>query len=144
MKIDDKDLKILEILKLNAELTTSRISKKTNIPITTIHNRIKRLKKIGVIRNYTVNISYEKLGKPLKAFALITVNQSILSQTEIGKKIKAIEGVESVDVVTGATDILAQIRAKDMHALNDLITNKLRTIQGIDKTQTMMVLEEID
>ena len=89
-------------------------------------------------------IDYEKLGKPLKAYILITVNQDAISQSQIGKKILALEGAESVDIVTGTTDIITQIRIKDMHLLNDFITNHLRKIEGIDKTQTLMVLEEIN
>jgi DNA-binding Lrp family transcriptional regulator len=40
--------------------------------------------------------------------------------------------------------MIVEIRAKDMHILNDLIKNKIRKIEGIDKTQTLMVLEEIE
>lgn len=144
MELDEKDQKILETLKERAELTTSQISKKTRVPITTVHNRIRKMKEEGVIKNYTVNLNFEKIGKPLKAFILITVNQTRFTQSQIGKEIKSVEGIESVDIVTGATDIVAQARVKDMHFLNELITNKIRKIEGIDKTQTLMVLEEIN
>ena len=148
MKLDEKDIKILEIIKENAKLTSSQISKKTRIPITTIHNRIKKLEKQGIIKNYTVSLDFEKIGKPLAAYILLTVNQNIsqnkkISQKDIGKKIKMFEDVESVDVVTGAIDILIKARVKTMHDLNNLLTNRLRKIDGVDKTQTMMVLEEI-
>ena len=147
MQLDEKDLKILEILKRDAELTSSQISKKTGIPITTIHNRIKRLKQKGIIKNYTINIDYEKLGKLLSAYILITINQSILgkkiSQSQIGKKLKYFEEVESVDIVAGGTDMIIKVRVETMQSLNKFITEKLRNIEGIDKTQTLMVLEEI-
>ncbi|MBS3076933.1 Lrp/AsnC family transcriptional regulator [Candidatus Pacearchaeota archaeon] len=143
MELDQKDKKILQILKENANLTTSQIAKKTAIPITTVHNRIKKLNKEKVIKNYTLNLDFEKIGKPLKAFILVTINQSKISQSEIGKQIREIDGVESVDIVTGSTDIIVQIRIKDMHSLNELITEKIRKLSGIDKTQTLMVLEEI-
>ena len=146
--LNEKDQQILTVLKDNAKLTTSQISKLIRIPITTIHNRIKKLEKEGVIKNYTLNLDFEKLGKPLKAYILITINQHPLSQKkisqeEVGKKIKAIEDVESVDIVTGNTDILIQVRAISMKELNSFITHKLRNIEGVDKTQTMMVLEEL-
>lgn len=144
MEIDEKDMRILTILKESSDLTTSQISKKTRMPITTVHNRIKKLKKLGIIKNYTLNINFEKIGKPLKAYILITVDQGKLSQSQMGKHIRAIDSVESVDIVTGNTDILAQVRVKDMHELNNLITEKIRKIDGIDKTQTLMVLEEIN
>lgn len=147
MQLDEKDNKILYILKTNAELTSSQISKKTAIPITTVHNRIKKLKQLGIIKNYTINIDHEKIGKALAAYILITINQSNLkqkiSQHDIGRKLKSFDEVDSADIVTGATDIIIKVRAESMKKLNDFITEKLRNIEGIDKTQTLMVLEEI-
>tara|TARA_Y100000034_G_scaffold130294_1_gene188335 strand:+ start:2595 stop:3029 length:435 start_codon:yes stop_codon:yes gene_type:complete len=144
MDLDEKDLKVIKILKKHADLTTSQISKKTGMPITTIHNRIKKLKRLEIIKNYTIKLNYEKLDKPLKAHILITVNQEADSQSKIGKKILSWEPTESVDIVTGTTDLIAQVRIKDMHVLSDFLTNNLRKIEGIDKAQTLMVLEEID
>jgi len=144
--LNEKDTQILTVLKDNAKLTTSQISKLTRIPITTIHNRIKKLEKERIIKNYTLNLDYEKLGKPLKAYILVSVtplSHKKLSQEDIGKKIKSYENVETVDIVTGATDLLVQVRAENMKELNQFITNKLRNIEDIDKTETMMVLEEI-
>ncbi|MCK9595677.1 Lrp/AsnC family transcriptional regulator [Candidatus Pacearchaeota archaeon] len=147
MKLDKKDIKILTLLQVDSNLTTSQISKKTGIAITTVHNRIKKMQKQEIIKNYTINIDFEKIGKPLKAFILISVNQDSsnknISQNEVGRKIKRLEGIQEVDIVTGTTDILVKIRAENMPVLNDLITNQLRKIPGVDKTQTMMVLEEI-
>ena len=144
--LDEKDTQILNLLKDNAKLTSSQISKLTRIPITTIHNRIKKLEKEKIIKNYTLNLNYEKLNKPLKAYILVSVtplSHKNISQEDIGKKIKSFEDVNSVDIVTGATDLLVQIRAETMKTLNNFITHKLRNIEGIDKTQTMMVLEEL-
>jgi DNA-binding Lrp family transcriptional regulator len=45
MEFDQKDKKILQIFKESSNLTTSRIAKKTSIPVTTVHNRIRKLSK---------------------------------------------------------------------------------------------------
>lgn len=144
MIIDEKDRKLIKLLSSEANLTSSQISKKTGIPITTVHNRIQKLKESRIIKKYTVLLDYEKVGCPLKAFILVSVNQSRVSQTKIGKQLKNLEGVESVDIVTGATDMIVEMRVKDMHILNELITERIRKIEGIDKTQTLMALEEIE
>ena len=60
MNINEKDRKILDVLKKNAKLTTSQISKKTNIPITTVHNRIKKLEQQEIIKGYTIVLNQEK------------------------------------------------------------------------------------
>lgn len=147
IKLDKKDLKVLEILKENAKLTTSQIAKKTAIPITTVHNRIKKLERLGIIKNYTINLNFKRLSYDITAFILVTVAYHLpsgekISQEKVAKQIKKI-GAEEVYIVTGSTDIIAKVRAHDIDELNDFIIRKLRNIKGIDKTQTMTVLQGI-
>lgn len=145
MKLDEKDKKILEILKENSKLSTHQISKKLLIPITTIHNRIKKLESFGIIKNYTVNLDYKKIDKELLAYVTVTVTYTTpegrkLHQEDIAKKIRKLYGVEEVDIVAGVTDILVKVRVKDIDELNDFVVRRLREIEGVDKTQTMIVL----
>jgi len=148
MKFDDKDRAILRELMANSKQTTNRLSKRLNIPITTIHNRIKKLEKEKVILNYTVKLDYKKLGKPIPAVIGITVNYSVMpgkkiSQLEIAKEIKKIDGVQEVTLMTGGTDIMVKVLASDIEELNTFVTEKLRNISGVDKTQTSIVLKEV-
>lgn len=149
MEIDEKDIKIIKALKEHSNAHINKISKETRIPLTTIHNRERKLVKEGIIKNYTINVDYTKIGRPIKAYVLVTVNQNISSgkklfQEEIGKLLKKIDGVEGVDIVTGTTDILVQVRASTIENLNEIITHKIRYAEEIDKTQTLIVLKEIE
>ena len=83
--MDNKDEKILELLRENSKLTTHQISKKTLIPITTIHNRIKKLEQEGIIKRYTLELDNKKLGKELAAFIHITVDYRLLKQLKFPK-----------------------------------------------------------
>lgn len=144
MELDKKDLKIIEILKENSNQTTSQISKKFNIPITTVHNRIKKLEKLGVIKNYTVVLDYKKLDKGILSYILVSVmytlpNGKKVAQEDIAREIKKI-GAEEVSIVTGGTDLIIKVRVKDVDELNDFVIKKLRSIDGVDKTQTLIVL----
>ena len=79
---------------------------------------------------------------------LLTVTYTLpdgkkLRQEDIAKTIKKLEEVEEVNIMTGITDILIKVRVKDIDQLNTFVIDKLRNIEGIDKTQTMLVLSEI-
>ena len=146
--MDEKDEKILELLRENSKLTTHQISKKTLVPITTIHNRIKKLEKEGVIKKYTIELDNKKIGKNIAAYIHIVVDYKLLkeikmSQHELAKKLKQQELVEETAIVTGGTDIIIKVRAKDIDELDDFVTKKLRNIDGIDKTQTIVILNEL-
>ena len=145
--MDEKDEKILKLLKENSKLTTKQIAKKILMPITTIHVRIKKLEKVGVIKKYTLEFDHKKLDKNVSAYILITVDYKSLkeikmSQHELVRKLKQYEFVEEAAMVTGGTDIIIKVRVKDVDELDDFVTKKLRNIEGMEKTQTMVILNE--
>ncbi len=146
--MDQIDEQILEILSGNAKTPMQKISQRLSIPITTVHNRIKRLEKHGIIRNYTINIDYERLGKEVYAIVLISLNHAVLKQAnlsikELMKKIKWISGVERVSEITGPKDIMIRVRASDVHELDRILTEDLRKVEGIEQTDTMIILHDI-
>jgi len=116
------------------------------MPITTIHNRIKKLEKLGIIGGYTLKLDYNKLGKPINAHILVTVTYNLpsgkkIQQEDVAKEIRKLEGVERVDIVTGITDIIVDVRMETIEELNDFVIKKLRNVEGVDKTQTIIVLD---
>jgi Lrp/AsnC family transcriptional regulator, leucine-responsive regulatory protein len=146
--IDEKDKNILDVLINNSNLSIQKIAKKTNIAITTVHNRVKKLKKLGIIKNYTINVDKKKLGKNIFAFILVDVDNKILknskiSQEQLAKKIKNIDIVEEVSVIGGSSDIILKVGVENIDQLNDFIMNKLRNFDAIDSTKTMIVLKNI-
>lgn len=145
--LDRKDLAIVAVLKENAKLSTQQIAKKTRIPITTVHNRIKKLEKEGIIKGYTVVLDNKKIGKPLAAFILVTVDYKLLKElkkTQYGLAQQLLRNptVESSAMITGASDIIIKIRCNNVDELNDFVTVYLRNVEGVEKTQTAIVLNE--
>ncbi len=146
--MDAKDEKILAALKENSRLSSQEISKKTAIPITTVHNRIKRLLGEGVIEKFTVRLNPKKLGKTIAAYILITVDYTALkqaktSQHEVASKLKKYDVVEEVAMITGASDIIIKVRVGSIEELDNFVTVDLRNVHGIEKTQTAIILNEL-
>jgi DNA-binding Lrp family transcriptional regulator len=143
MSLDDKDYKILELLKHDSSLTTSQISKKTAIPITTVHNRIRRLKQEKIIK-FTIKENYNALGLPVKAMVLTTVSDAHKLEKEALKKFfMQFEEITHINTTTGRVDMILEVRAKSIEALNEFLTQKLHDVEGIYRTETLIVLNEI-
>lgn len=145
--LDEKDRKIIDVLKENSKLSTQQIAKKTSIPITTVHNRIKKLEKEGIIKKYTIVLDNKKIGKPITAYVLVIVDYNTLkkkniSQHQLSAHIKQNPDVEEAAMVTGGTDIILKIRVSDIDSLDDFVTKYLRNVEGVEKTQTMVILHE--
>ena len=146
--MDEKDFKILDILKKNAKLTIKQLAKKTGMPTTTVYNRVRKMEDSGMIKGYTVLLNRKKLGKSISAYILITVDYKLLkekktTQHELAKKLKMHDLVEEVDMMTGRYDIIIRIAMNDVEQLDEFVTKYLRNIDGIQKTETMVILSEI-
>ncbi|RZD30796.1 MAG: hypothetical protein CXT77_03620 [uncultured DHVE6 group euryarchaeote] len=141
MKLDDKDMDILSLLKKNAKSTTQQISRILNIPITTVHNRIKKLESSGIIEKYTVVLNQRKLGRKVSARLALRVTK-LADQYKICNKVLNLEAVEKVYQITGDYDIIASVRVSDIEELHSLIMTQLRTMPEIQNTSTTIVLKE--
>ena len=141
MKLDDKDMDILSLLKKNAKNTTQQISRELNIPITTVHNRIKKLESSGIIEKYTVVLNQRKLGRKVSARLMIRVTK-LADQFKICNEVLNLEAVEKVYQITGDYDIVASVRVNDIEDLHSLIMTQLRTMPEIRNTSTTIVLKE--
>jgi len=146
-EVDNKDLRILEILRENGDLTVRQVASRTQLPITTVHNRIRRMKKLGIIKRFTIDIDYRKIGKGISAYVLVKVDSKYLkgfrhTQHDLVKDLRRLEFVHKADIVTGTIDIILLIRVKDIDELDKIIIEKLRDVQGIDSTETLVILRE--
>ncbi len=143
--MDKKDWQIIEILKNHSDFTTRQIAKKTLLPATTIHNRIRKLKSEGIIKKFTIELDHDKVQNNFVSYVLITANLPLLkqkrkSQYDLIKEIRKFEFVEKADIVSGGTDIIAIIRVKDVKEYDKALLGKIQNIEGIDKTQSLIVI----
>ncbi|MFW9799708.1 MAG: Lrp/AsnC family transcriptional regulator [Candidatus Thorarchaeota archaeon] len=146
--LDGKDYQILELLRENSRMTTKEMSKKLEIPQTTVHNRIKRLTKSGIIKRFTIELDRKKIGRGLVAYILCTVSYRSargqkINQYSVAQGIERMPEVEEVSIVTGENDLIVKVALKDVEALNDFVISTLRNIEGVEKTVTSVVLSEI-
>jgi len=73
-----------------------------------------------------------------KAFVLI---ETVVGRNkEVVTALKQLEGVESVNTVTGPYDVIATIEGETLNAIGDLVTAKIHPITGISRTVTCLAI----
>ncbi|MFH1276037.1 MAG: Lrp/AsnC family transcriptional regulator [Candidatus Woesearchaeota archaeon] len=142
-KLDDKDRSILEILQEHGDYTTRQIAKKTLLPITTVHNRIQKLKKDGIIKKFTIDIDSEAFDKSFLVYVLVSVNLERIkelkkTQHNIAKELKGFYFTERADVVAGGSDIVMVVRVKDVKEFDQVLLGKIQMIDGVKETKSMI------
>jgi len=73
-----------------------------------------------------------------KAFVLIET--AVGKNREVVTHIRKLEGVISVDVVTGPYDIIAVIQGETLTDIGDLVTGKIHPVSGISRTVTCLAI----
>ena len=133
--MDDKDRKIIKILKDDGRAGYSEIGKLVSLSEGAVRKRIKTLSDSGVIRKFTVKIG---VAEGAEAIALLSLNPAFPTQ-EVSKRIQGILNVETTYEVTGEYDIVVVISGINVVEVNDCV-EKIRRVEGITKTNTMIVL----
>ena len=77
-QIDNIDLKILKTLSNNAKLPYTEVAKKVFVSGGTVHVRMKKLEKMGIVRGTKLDIDYSKLGYNISCYMGIYLEKSFL------------------------------------------------------------------
>jgi Lrp/AsnC family transcriptional regulator of lysine biosynthesis len=133
--MDETDREILRILKDYGRAGYSDIGKQIGLSEGAVRKRIKTLTDAGVIRKFTVKID---VVEGAEAITLLATNPSHPTQ-DVSNKIREIPNVETLYEVTGECDIVVVISGMSVSEVNECI-EKIRRVEGIMKTNTMIVL----
>ena len=71
-----------------------------------------------------------------KAFVLIET--AVGTTKNITAILQKIEGIKSIDAVTGPYDIIAVVEEVDLNAVGKLVTAKIHPIDGVKRTVTCL------
>jgi len=142
LSIDEKDRMILEALRKDSSKPISKLSKELGIPRATVQDRINKLIKQGIIKRFTIVPDYSKLGRPVTAFVMISFHPSPeVSQRELARQIALLPEVEEVHLISGQWDILVKIKVKDVESAGAFVIDRIRTMKGVEKTETCVSFE---
>ncbi len=140
MLYDETDLMILRELQEDAMTSYRDIAEKLNLSVGTVHNRIKRLKEIGLIKSFSAIVDAEKLGYGLTAIVLMQVEGEKI--VEVEEKLATSKSIIAVYDTTGEFDIIAIGKFKNREDLNTFIKDVLK-IQSIKRAVTSIALNVV-
>jgi len=137
-EFDDIDLHILALLQENCKLPLAKIGEKVGLSAPSVIERIKKLEDNRVIRGYTALLDARRLGKDVTAFIGVSISHPRLID-EFEHDIAQLDDVLECHHVTGQHTLLLKVKTANTSSLEELIS-KIRSIDGVDRTETMVVL----
>jgi DNA-binding Lrp family transcriptional regulator len=76
----------------------------------------------------------------VKAFVLFKVNSGM--EKDVSKQLAELEEVQEASITYGEYDVIAKITVKDLHLLEDFLADKIRKVQSVVLTSTMIIAQE--
>jgi Lrp/AsnC family transcriptional regulator for asnA, asnC and gidA len=140
-EIDNIDLKILEILMQDSKKPFTEVAKKVNVSQGTVHVRMNKMEEAEIVEKNTLKINYAKLGYDITAFIGIYLEKSALYD-QVLMKLKEIPEITNIHYTTGNYSMFIKIHCKDTNHLKEVLHDKMQQVEGIDRTETMISLEE--
>ena len=135
--VDEIDRKIINLFQEDGRMSYRKIAKELDISIGTVHNRIDKLTKNGVIKKFTPVIDHKKLGYALTTVIGVRVKGGVLKNWE--DRTAYHKNVLCVYDVTGEFDAILIARFKDTQELDKFVKGLLKE-PDVQRTYTQTVL----
>ncbi|MCO6498053.1 MAG: Lrp/AsnC family transcriptional regulator [Chitinophagaceae bacterium] len=144
MTLDATDVKILNALQKDAKITNKQLGEQLHLSPTAVFERIKKLEKSKLIKNYAAILDRKVLGKELLVIGQIRlVRHSQQNIEDFEKHIKAIDEIKECFHISGDYDYVFKAAFRNMDDYHDFMVNKLTTIPSIGNTHTLFIINEV-
>jgi Lrp/AsnC family leucine-responsive transcriptional regulator len=136
--VDATDLAILDLLQRNCKQPLAEIGKQVGLTASSVVERIKKLEDAGVVRGYVALLDARALGKDVTAFIGVSISHPRAFEP-FEKEIEQAADVLECHHVTGQHTLMLKVKTDSTETLEQLI-DQIRRIEGVTRTETMVVL----
>lgn len=141
LNLDKLDLQIISAMMEDASISYADLGKNLSVSGGTIHVRIKKLQESGIVKGTRLNVELKELGYDITAFVGIYLEKSSLYDT-VAKDLKRIPEIVRLNYTTGNYSMFIEVVCKDIAQLRHVLHDELQKIKGIERTETLISLEE--
>ena len=140
--MDELDHRIVDLLQREGRATQLELSRSVGLSQPAVAERIRKLEDKGVITGYAARVDPAKLGKDITAFIGVSIEHPKYFEG-FAKKVLAMPEVLEAHRVAGQDSYILKVRTSNTRTLDSLLVETLRTISGVTRTHTTIVLTSI-
>lgn len=135
--LDETDSVILRSLQADARTTLARVGGAAGLAPSSVHERIRRLQREGVIRGWTLDLDPGAVGRPVTAF--VGVEADVTGGTLVAR-LRERQEIDECHSIAGDLSFFLKVRAADTEALLRLV-DWIKELPGVRATRTTVVLK---
>lgn len=137
--LDEFDINIIKELEKDGRMAFSAIANNLKISNTMVHQRINRLMEQGIISGIKPVLNEKKIGYDWAAFTGITLKKD-QDSVKVIEALKEIPEITECYYITGTFTLYIKMIAKDHEHMRQLLYDKIDSIPGISKTDSIIEL----
>ena len=138
--VEELDMKIIRTLQHDARSSYRDIARKIGVAVGTVQSRMKKLEDSKIIRGFSVDLDYSKIGLGLTSLILLQVKGKHLRDVE--SKLAHLSNVFIVYDVTGDFDVALVAKFSGPAAM-DLFIKQVLSMDYVERTVTSIVLNSV-
>lgn len=141
--LDDRDMKILEILQRDGRITKAELAAKVNLSPAPCWERLKKLQDQGYITGFAADVDIRKIAPVTEVLVQVTLsNHRTQDFKRFEDKIEDMPQVTNCWSISGGVDYMLRLIVADIHAYQDLMETLLESQIGIEKYFGYVVVKE--
>jgi Lrp/AsnC family leucine-responsive transcriptional regulator len=136
-RLDPVDRTLLGVLAEDSSRSYAELGEILNLSAPAVHERVKRLKRDGVIKATVAKINGCKVGRTLLTFILVNTKNVVSTKRLL--QLSSLPEIEEIHTIAGDSSVIIKVRAQDTESLEELL-GKVQDIDGVDGTRSYVVL----
>ena len=142
--LDLLDSRLLDALQRDGRASNVELSSAVHLSAPQCFRRVRALEERGVIRGYAAQVDREALGLGVMAFVSVDLRAEQFGRVRAFEQtIRDFPQILECHTVSGDSDYLLKVVARDLKALSQFLTDALMQIEGVANVRSMICLEEI-
>ena len=142
LKLDEKDKRILQIIKLNSRTPYQVIGKKVDLTRNAVKRRIKKLEDSGIIAGYTILVNFNHIDKQSFKLFIKYNNQKREQEKSLLQFIKQTPGILAKLQLFGKWDLDIEVHKKDITELQEFIIELRNRFEIIEDYEIVHIIED--
>ncbi len=135
--MDEKDVLLLSVLVKDARKTLSELAEMLGMSISSVHKRVKKLEKEGIIERYTAIVNPDVFDT-VTAFLLVSAE----NPEKIFSNIESLDDVVEVYKALGNFNMVIKVRSNDLDRIGG-ITSKISSMKGVMMVECIVTTKRL-
>lgn len=136
-QLDGTDKKILSLLLANARESVTDMAKKLGLGRTTVHERLAKLERSGVIVGYSTILASDASETMNRAFVMLSIVQRM--QGQLIERLRALPEVLECNTVSGDFDVMLTVETPQLDDL-DAVLDEILRLPGVERCRSSIVM----